>query len=111
MPVGTYSDMWKMVAAYGSRYGTSRDRGSWLGVERSIWHRHIHWRALPPTREAIAAGWGSWTMHTSQPSESCSALIWLYRPQVSHCSSLTPWGLPGRALCISLVVLKNSSRP
>ena len=92
-------------------WGSSRSSVAGLGVERSMWQRHTQLRAFSATSEASAAGWGSWTMHTSQPSDSSRALISLYSSQVSHCSSVRSCGLPWSALCITLVALKNSSRP
>ena len=82
-----------------------------LGVERSMWQRHTQELAFSATSECIAAGWGSWTTQKSQPSVSSRAFISLYCSQVSHSSGLRSWGLPWSALCISLVALKNSSRP
>ena len=84
---------------------------AWLGVERSMWHCHTQERAFSGTNEITAAGWGSWTMITSQSSESSRAFISLYCSQVAHCSSVRSCGLPWSALCMSLVALKNSSRP
>ena len=82
-----------------------------FGVETSMWQRQIQPSAFSGTSESSAAGCGSCTTHTSQPSASSRAFISLYCAQVAHCSSVRSCGLPCSALCISLVALKNSSRP
>ena len=82
-----------------------------LGVDRSMWQRHTQELAFSGTSECIAAGWGSCTTHTSHPSPSSRAFISLYWRQVSHSCSVRSCGAPWSALCISLVELKNSSRP
>ena len=76
-----------------------------------MWQRHTQWRDLSATSDASAAGCGSWTITTSQSSDSSRALISLYSRQVSHCSSVRSCSEPWSALCITLVALKNSSRP
>ena len=76
-----------------------------------MWQRQIQPLAFSGTSTCSAAGCGSWTMHTSQPSDSSRAFISLYCVQVAHCSSVRSCGLPCSALCMSLVALKNSSRP
>ena len=76
-----------------------------------MWQRHTQPAAFSGASERIAAGCGSWTMHTSQSRESSRAFISLYWHQVAHCSSVRSCGLPWSALCISFVALKNSSRP
>jgi hypothetical protein len=82
-----------------------------LGVETSMWQRHTQPSALSGASERIAAGWGSWTMHTSHPRESSRAFISLYCDHVAHWSSVRSCGLPCSALCMIFVALKNSSRP
>ena len=82
-----------------------------FGVETSMWQRQIHACDFSGARANTAAGWGSWTMQTSHPRASSRAFISLYWCHVAHCSSVRSCGLPCRALCISLVALKNSSRP
>ena len=110
-PTGTYVATWKSEAAYCRRNGCSRAIVAGLGVEMSMWHRHTQAAAFSGARVAIAAGCGSCTMHTSQSRESSRAFISLYWNHVAHCSSSRSCGLPWRALCISFVALKNSSRP
>ena len=43
-----------------------------------MWQRHTQSCAFSGTSERIAAGWGSWTMITSQPPSSSRAFISLY---------------------------------
>ena len=92
-------------------YGSSRSIVCGFGVETSMWQRHTHAFAFSGARESIAAGCGSCTRQTSHPRESSRAFISLYWNQVAHCSSVRSCGLPWRALCMSFVELKNSSRP
>ena len=76
-----------------------------------MWQRQIQAAAFSGTSVRSAAGCGSCTMQTSQPSVSSRAFISLYCAQVAHCSSVRSCGLPCSALCMSFVALKNSSRP
>ena len=48
---------------------------SGLGVERSMWQRQTQWPALSGTCRLTPAGWGSWTMITSQPPVISVAFI------------------------------------
>jgi hypothetical protein len=82
-----------------------------LGVDTSMWQRHIQACALSGASVEIAAGCGSCTMQTSHPRESSRAFISLYCAHVAHCSSVRSSGCPWSALCMSFVALKNSSRP
>ena len=56
-------------------YGASCPIVAGLGVERSMWQRQIQDPAFSGASACTAAGWGSWTMQTSQPPESSRALI------------------------------------
>ena len=76
-----------------------------------MWQRQIQPLAFSGTSASSAAGCGSCTMQTSQPDVSSRAFMSLYCAHVAHCSSVRSCGLPCSALCISLVALKNSSRP
>ena len=40
-----------------------------------MWQRHTQARAFSGASSRIAAGCGSWTMHTSHPRESSRAFI------------------------------------
>ena len=76
-----------------------------------MWQRQIQAPAFSGTSACMAAGCGSCTTQKSHPSLSSRAFISLYCSQISHSFSDRSWGLPCSALCISLVALKNSSRP
>ena len=72
---GTYCWRCQTDASYSRTYGTRWSMASGFGVERSMWQRQTHVFAFSGTCPRIAAGWGSWTMITSQPPSISFAFI------------------------------------
>ena len=76
-----------------------------------MWQRQIQPRAFSGTSVKERGGLRVVDdAHVPVP-DSSRAFISLYCSHVAHCSSLRSSGAPWSALCISLVALKNSSRP
>ena len=75
MPAGTYCWRCQIVLSYSRSSGNKRASVSGFGVERSMWQRQIQIRARSGAFARRAAGWGSWTMITSQSSSRLCAFI------------------------------------
>ena len=75
MPLGTYCWRCQIVSSYSRISGNKRARVSGFGVERSMWQRQIQIRDRSGALARKPAGWGSWTMITSQSSSRLWAFI------------------------------------
>ena len=74
-PSGTYCCMCQTLASYSRTSGERRASVAWFGVERSMWQRQIQRFERSGAFARSPAGWGSWTMITSQSPSRLWAFI------------------------------------
>ena len=73
-------------------YGSSRSIVAGFGVERSMWQRHTQCRAFSGHERVSAAGCGSWTSTTSQPSDELAGVHLVVASQTPTAPSVRSCG-------------------